>query len=132
MGSIRGIVPAPDGSYYVYGAYHGYGDALGTDSTQRMVSRLYGLDVRVPEIANDLLLAVQPNPTTGAFMLSYPSQTVVGSLEIHDLSGRLVLRDRIPQWSQVHAVELRGQAAGLYQCTMRWLDRSAHIRVLLE
>ena len=131
-GSIRNIISAPDGSYYIYGAYHGYGDASLTDSAQRMVSRLYGLDVGVEQAANVLAVAVQPNPTTGAFSLSYPPQAVVGELEVRDLTGRLILRDRIPQWSPVHAVELRGQAAGLYQCTLRWPDRSAHIGVLLE
>lgn len=131
-GSIRGIVPAPDGCYYIYGAYHGYGDAFVTDSTQRMVSRLYGLDVGVAEPVTTLPIKVQPNPSTGAFTLSYPPQAGAGELEIRDLSGRLILRDRIPQWSQVHAVELRGQAAGLYQCTLHWRDRAAHIRLVLE
>ena len=91
-----------------------------------------GINASVAEQPAALLVSAYPNPSNGQFTLSYPAQAMVGALEVRDLSGRLVLRDRIPQWSQVHAVELRGQAPGLYQCTMRWLDRSAHIRVLLE
>jgi len=91
-----------------------------------------GINASVAEQHAALRNSAYPNPSNGQFTLSYPAQAMVGALEVRDLSGRLVLRDRIPQWSQVHAVELRGQAPGLYQCTMRWLDRSAHIRVLLE
>jgi hypothetical protein len=57
---------------------------------------------------------------------------VVGELEVRDLSGRLVLRERTPQWSQVHRVALRGKAAGIYQCRVAWGSRSAVVRVMID
>jgi hypothetical protein len=91
-----------------------------------------GINAGVAEQPAALRISAYPNPSNGQFTLSYPAQAMVGALEVRDLSGRLVLRDRIPQWSQVHAVELRGQAPGLYQCTMRWLDQAARVRVVVE
>jgi len=72
-----------------------------------------------------------PNPSNGAFTLSYPAQSMVGELEVRDLSGRLVLLERIPPWSQVHGVLLK-EAAGMYQCRIRWGMRSAAVRVMVE
>lgn len=88
-----------------------------------------GMGVVEPEAS--LVLGVFPNPSTGQFVLSYPAQAVAGELEVRDLGGRLVLRERIPQWSQVHAVQLQ-EAAGMYQCTIRWGTRSTAVRVVLE
>jgi len=72
-----------------------------------------------------------PNPTTGTFNLSYAAQPTVGELEVRDVSGRVVLRERITQWSTVHAVSLAGQAAGLYNCSLRWGARSSATRIML-
>lgn len=72
-----------------------------------------------------------PNPTTGTFNLSYAAQPTVGELELRDVSGRVVLRDRLPQWSTGHAVSLAGQAAGLYNCSLRWGSRSGNTRIML-
>ena len=44
-----GMAPAPDGSWYIYGSYHGYDDGTTNYPNQRFVSRLYGLDVGVGE-----------------------------------------------------------------------------------
>ncbi|MCI1751980.1 MAG: T9SS type A sorting domain-containing protein [Flavobacteriales bacterium] len=72
-----------------------------------------------------------PNPTTGTFNLSYAAQPTVGELEVRDVTGRVVLRDRLPQWSTGHAVSLAGQAAGLYNCSLRWGSRSGNTRIML-
>jgi len=74
---------------------------------------------------------VQPNPTTGSFRLNYPASAQVGWLEVRNLAGQLVKRERLPQWSTVHAVELQGQAAGMYQCSMRWGTETMTTRVIL-
>ncbi len=73
-----------------------------------------------------------PNPSSGAFVLSYPEQPGVGELEVRDLNGRLVQRERIPAWSQVHRVELEGEAAGLYQCRLQWGTRAVSLRVVVQ
>ncbi|MBP7409427.1 MAG: T9SS type A sorting domain-containing protein [Flavobacteriales bacterium] len=90
-----------------------------------------GINNGAAEAALSLSVAAYPNPSNGAFTLSYPVQSVVGELEVRDLSGRLVLRERIPQWSQVHRVVLHSEAAGLYQCQMRWGASSIATRIIL-
>lgn len=73
-----------------------------------------------------------PNPNTdGRFVLRYPANAGVGWLEVRDVAGRMVLHERIPQWSTVHAVELLGQAAGMYNCTLRWGRQVLTTRVIL-
>lgn len=74
-----------------------------------------------------------PNPSAdGRFVLRYPAHAGVGWLEVRDIAGRVVLRERIPQWSTVHRVELVGQAAGMYQCTLRWGVRSISTRLIIS
>ncbi|MBV6405236.1 MAG: hypothetical protein GFGODING_02003 [Flavobacteriales bacterium] len=63
--------------------------------------------------------------------MSYPAQPHVGELEVRDLSGRLVLRERLPPWSQVHRVQLEGEAAGMYQCTLRWGGQRCSVRIVI-
>jgi hypothetical protein len=73
-----------------------------------------------------------PNPSAdGHFVLRYPANAGVGWLEVRDIAGRVMLRERIPQWSTVHAVELLGPAAGMYQCTLRWGVRSVSTRLVI-
>jgi hypothetical protein len=74
---------------------------------------------------------VQPNPSRGAFRLHYPAHPAAGRLEVRDLQGRLVLHEYIAPWSTVHAVELAGQAAGLYNCSLRWGMESLNARVII-
>ena len=90
-----------------------------------------GITVGVNERTLQASLQAYPNPTTGAFALSYPAQAAAGLLEVHDLSGRLVLREKLPAWSQVHRIELEGEAAGMYQCRLAWGATSATVRVIL-
>lgn len=73
-----------------------------------------------------------PNPSAdGRFVLSYPAHAQVGWLEVRNLAGQVVLHARIPQWSTVHAVELAGHAAGMYQCSLRWGMETISTRVIL-
>ncbi|MEO7081352.1 MAG: T9SS type A sorting domain-containing protein, partial [Flavobacteriales bacterium] len=72
-----------------------------------------------------------PNPSEGRFMLNYPANPASGKLEVRDMDGRVVLRARLPQWSTVHAVDLTGQAAGMYQCSLVWGTEAASTRVII-
>ena len=76
-------------------------------------------------------VGVYPNPAAGRFTLTYPANAGVGWVEVRNLAGQLVLRERLPQWSTMHQVELQGQAAGLYNCTLRWGTQTATTRVML-
>lgn len=71
-----------------------------------------------------------PNPTNGAFMLSYPAQPVRGVLEVRNTAGQLVLREPLPQWSTVHRVELQA-APGMYHAQVRWGAVSISTRLIL-
>ncbi|MBK6626160.1 MAG: T9SS type A sorting domain-containing protein [Flavobacteriales bacterium] len=90
-----------------------------------------GINAGMLEEALRLGVQAYPNPSAGNFTLSYPAQSTVGELEVRDLSGRLLLRERIPQWSQLHSVELH-EAAGMYQCRIVWGTQRAAVRVILE
>lgn len=72
-----------------------------------------------------------PNPSAGAFTLNYPSVGLTGLLEVRDLSGRLVLQERLPPWSQVRALDLGGASPGLYNCRISWGVRSASTRIMI-
>lgn len=91
-----------------------------------------GINEGVVEHVMQLALSAYPNPSAGAFTLGYATQASAGALEVRDVSGKLVLRERIPAWSQVHRVELDDQATGLYQCQLRWGAQRAAVRVILE
>ena len=87
---LAGITPAADGSFYVYGSYHGYDDGTTNDTTQRMVSRLYGLEVGVREQESMASLSVYPNPSSGSFTLHTALPTANGMVYLLDATGRAV------------------------------------------
>lgn len=91
-----------------------------------------GINVILPEGAPRITLNAYPNPSDGAFTLSYPAQATVGDLEVRDMAGRIVYHERIPQWSTVHGVDLSTMAAGLYNCSLTWSERRALIRIAVE
>jgi hypothetical protein len=90
-----------------------------------------GINEGISEAQKEAVVRAYPNPSAGAFMLSYPANAGVGWLEVRDVAGRVVLRERIPQWSTLHRVELAGQAAGMYNCSLRWGMEVLNTRVIL-
>ena len=91
-----------------------------------------GINEGMGEHDVQLALSAYPNPSTRSFTLAYAVQPTSGALEVRDVSGRLVLREKLPAWSQVHRVELEGEAAGMYQCRLAWGATSATVRVVLQ
>lgn len=64
-------------------------------------------------MANDVLfdnLKIAPNPSSGKIYISYPSDIEKGILYVHDIQGRLVLKD---ERSPV-VIDLNDQIPGLY------------------
>jgi hypothetical protein len=90
-----------------------------------------GINNGVEEEMLHAAIHAYPNPSTGRFALNYPAQSMVGSLEVRDVSGRMVLRERLPQWSQMHVLHLSHQPAGIYHCTLSWGERAASIRIIV-
>jgi len=91
-----------------------------------------GINVIVQEAELETAVQAYPNPNNGGFSLSYPAQPSAGELEVRDLSGSIVLRERIPQWSSVHRIDLH-EAAGMYQCRLTWGEGvNAVVRIIAE
>lgn len=73
-----------------------------------------------------------PNPSSGRITLTYGAQPTAGVLQVLDAQGRMVLREKLPAWSTLHALELTGQPAGMYHCRLQWGARSATARVIIS
>jgi hypothetical protein len=113
---ISGIKPAPDGNYYIWGAYNGYDDGTTNDTDQRFVSRLYGLNVGIHEQAAGQVVPLQiaPNPSVGETLLSLSAPVQKGVLTIHDTSGRLVWQAAWPQGVSSFTLPAGALAPGTY------------------
>lgn len=111
---IVGIKEAMDGSYYIYGSYHGFDDGTTNDPNQRLISRLYGLNVGIPEHAPPRPLTIAPNPASGTVQLSVGAAPVGAALYVHDASGRVVLQQPWPAGAYTHTLEAGTLAPGVY------------------
>lgn len=91
-GYLTSIVPAADGSFYIHGSYHGYDDGTTNDEDQRMVSRLYGLDVGVATLSpgEGAGVRVYPNPASGTFRLEHGETRERVDVELRSATGGLV------------------------------------------
>ena len=114
---LAGITPAPDGSYYIYGSYHGYHDGTTNYPQQRFISRLYGLDVGIAERNALPPLVPYPNPGTGTFTLELPL-VAPAALELLDASGRVVHMQLLRPGTHSHTVQ-SALPAGVYVLRVR-------------
>ncbi len=116
LNGIAGITQAYDGSYYIYGAYHGYDDGTIDDPDQRLISRLYGLNVGIHEQqANQLQpLQIAPNPSAGSTVFSTPAPLTNTELYIHDGSGRFVWQAAWPAGAERYTLPAGALAPGAY------------------
>jgi uncharacterized delta-60 repeat protein len=124
-GSIEGVTEAPDGSFYIWGAYHGYDDGTTNDPTQRMVSRLYGLNVGMGERAF-VPLRIQPNPTHGPLSVTIPEAFRAHQAEVLDTHGRLVWSMAMGTHEGQAQLDLGAIPSGAY--VLRLLDRNGMVR----
>jgi len=116
LNGIAGITQAYDGSYYIYGAYHGYDDGTTNDASQRLISRLYGLNVGIQEQGGKThqALTIFPNPSTGAPVLTANEPLTHAELYIHDGSGRLVWQVEWPAGAEQYTLPAGALAPGAY------------------
>ena len=121
--NIRGLVPTYDGNYFIYGGYHGYDDGSGTDgSSQRLISRLYGLNVGIKENGTNTNtpLSIAPNPSNGgAVQLSVGCVPKHATLSIHDASGRVVRQAAWPTGAISYTLPADALAPGTYIVRVR-------------
>jgi len=113
---VTGLLEAPDGYIYIWGAYKGYDDGTTNDPTQAFVTRLYGLDVGVRE-QEQLQLEVFPNPSMGQFTIQLDRFSGSDEMEVRDALGRTVLQQHFTCTSMV--LDLSQQADGLYTIAVR-------------
>lgn len=127
---LAGITPAPDGSYYIYGAYHGYHDGTTNYPQQRFISRLYGLDVGIAEHTALPPLQPYPNPGGGTFTLEVPLKAPA-PLELLDASGRVVHTQLLRPGTHSHTVQ-SALPAGVYLLRVQEAQGVRRGRVVVE
>jgi len=94
--------------------------------------------VGLPDAVVQQAVQAYPNPSAGVFTVQYAAQPTAGVMEVRDLGGKMVLRERLPAWSQVHQVALTGAAglptvqAGLYNCKLVWGEQRVRTRIIIE
>jgi hypothetical protein len=127
---LAGIVPAPNGEYYIHGAYVGYDDGTNNYPQQAFVSRLHGLNVGVREQA-PLQVEAFPNPSAGQVTIQLDRADRADEVEVRDALGRSVLHQRLTSASMV--LDLSQQAEGLYTVAVRSKGRAPVVqRVIIQ
>jgi hypothetical protein len=116
--SIGGILPAPDGSYYIWGAYHGYDDGTTNDTLQRMVSRLYGFNVGLEEVRETRpALEVFPVPSIESLTVRTQQCKAGDTILIRDVCGRSV--KQVVATGETTIVSVEHLPSGMYSAEVR-------------
>jgi len=89
-----------------------------------------GITNGVGEFAVPPTASAYPNPSSGAFAISYAAQPSAGELEVHNAAGQVVLREKLPAWSTLHNV-LMNAPRGMYHARLRWGVQSSTTRIII-
>ncbi len=131
LGSVRGILPAGNDQWYIWGNYHGYDDGNTNDPQQRMVSRLHGLGVGVQEWVPpgvQALLHIHPNPASTWVAIDYDLlvEPTHAAIVIRDIAGREVKRILLREQQQQMVWDTRQALPGSYTATL--LNKGRQLR----
>ncbi|MBS1936235.1 MAG: T9SS type A sorting domain-containing protein [Bacteroidetes bacterium] len=89
--SLMGIKKAPNGYIYIWGRFSGYNDGCGDHPEQRLLMRLFPLNVGVGEEAAAVpALSVYPNPADDRLHIAWDMPGKFSVL-VEDLQGRTLL-----------------------------------------
>ncbi len=126
--SIEGMAPSADGQqWYIWGAYHGYGDGTTSDTLQRFITRLHGGDIHIgvaevqpPETGRTFKL--QPNPASTFATLNFtlkPNETN-GTARVVDANGRTIVSETMKGNIGQLVLDTQAWAKGVYalQCSV--------------
>jgi len=108
---IAGIVPAPNGEYYIHGAYMGYDDGTTSYPQQGFVSRLHGFNVGMAE-RQRISFTLYPNPASTQLTVQVEQLPAQSEWVLRDALGRVALRERVTSYQ--HTLGLQGLGSGVY------------------
>ncbi|MBL7914550.1 MAG: T9SS type A sorting domain-containing protein [Bacteroidia bacterium] len=79
------------------------------------------LGVGLPEMQHDFHFGVFPNPTDDGFIkiIYLLPQNQPGAFEIYNITGQLVYRMNLPQWSTMQFIQLPEFSNGVYSCVIK-------------
>lgn len=114
---LRGIERAPDGYIYIYGAYQGFDDGCGNHPNQRLITRLYPLNVGVDEAEEARsMITVIPNPGNDHILLRGLEHSGLVSVTIFDTRGVLAWKGVVQPRASMDVSTL---APGFYSVVLR-------------
>ena len=122
-GTVRGIIPAAtNDGWYIWGSYHGYDDGTNNDTLQRMVSRLYGLNVGLGE-DQDPQMQVTAHPNPGGNHIRFNGLAHGGPVQVGviDARGVLVMGTEV---QPNEGLDVSGLLPGLYVIVLNVRDSS--------
>jgi hypothetical protein len=131
-GTVRGIMPAATGDgWYTWGSYHGYDDGTTNDTLQRMVSRLYGLNVGVHETQEpQTQVTVHPNPGGDRIWFDGIDDWGPVHVSVFDARGLLVMAGQVQPNA---AVDVSTLGPGFFAILLSVPDgRMRHLRWVKE
>jgi uncharacterized delta-60 repeat protein len=122
--STRGMVPTPDGSWYIYGAYHGYDDGTTHDPQQRMISRLHGLEVGITPLSTGDGPGVRVYPNPGHDRVRFSGlERGTWQASVFDVRGAMVLQSPVRESQEL---DVGGLAPGFYTMALLAPDGIRH------
>ncbi len=73
----------------------------------------------IDDMQQDFKFTVYPNPNDGNFKIRYQlPQNKKGTLEIFDVTGKLVYKQNLPQWSSMQSISLKNLSDGIYNAAI--------------
>jgi hypothetical protein len=95
-----------------------------------MTSDMITVNVGVDEIVLEDQLNIYPNPVTDVLNVQWNNTTETATLSIRDLSGRLVLSERVANGNAV--LDLSNLSSGNYILELQMTDRTIRKQVIKQ
>lgn len=122
QGAITYYLISPPNGVYAVQVTNSYGCTVTSD--------IITVNVGVEEIALEDQLNVYPNPVTDVLNVQWNNTTETATLSIRDLSGRLVLSERVANGNAV--LELSNLSSGNYILELQTTDRTIRKQVIKQ
>jgi hypothetical protein len=122
QGAITYYLISPPNGVYAVQVTNSYGCVITSD--------MITVNVGVEEIALDDQLNIYPNPVTDVLNVQWNNTTESANLSIRDLSGRLVLSERVANGNAV--LDLSNLSSGNYILELQMEDRTLRKQVIKQ